>query len=141
MEDTDGAHCAVGQPNDLWFLAGTFGGTVRRTCTVPPGRDLVAPIVNLHGSKTDCADFMSTASGTLTVDGKASSVQRWSATPITVTGVAGNPVTRAEGSVDAYGCGLWGVVRSLPPGSHQVRIRGGSGDFKLAVDYELTVQG
>lgn len=100
----------------------------------------MAPVVNLFGSQSDCADFMAAATGTLTLDGKTSAVQRWRATPITVTGVAGNPVTQVEGPVDVYGCGLWSVVPPLAPGSHKVGIRGASGDFKVAVDYELTVK-
>jgi hypothetical protein len=35
--DRSGADCARNQPDDLWFLAGTFGVAVRRTCSVPAG--------------------------------------------------------------------------------------------------------
>lgn len=139
VEDATGAHCAAGQPRGRWFLAGTFGGSVERRCTVPSGRPLVAPVVNLFGSETDCAEFMAVATGTLTVDGKTVPVQRWRATAITIAGVAGNPVTRTEEPMDVFGCGLWAVVSPLPSGSHEVRIRGAGGEFKVAVDYDLTV--
>ncbi|GAA1891137.1 signal protein [Actinomadura bangladeshensis] len=138
VEDTTGEFCAVDQPSDLWFLAGTFGGSVTRGCDIPAGRTLVAPVVNQRGPEEDCAAFMETATGTLTVDGKQAALKRWSAVPITITGVPGNPASE-EGSVRAYGCGLWGVLPPLPPGPHKVEIRGSSGDFRTSATYNLTV--
>lgn len=44
--DTTGANCAEGQVGQVWFLAGTFGGSVIRSCTVPAGRALFFPILN-----------------------------------------------------------------------------------------------
>ena len=44
--DTTGDHCAVGQRGDVWFLAGTFGGTVVRTCIVPEDKTLFFPVIN-----------------------------------------------------------------------------------------------
>jgi len=140
VEDATGEFCAVDQPSDVWFLAGTFGGSATRRCDVPAGRTLVAPIVNQRGYEEDCAAFMATASGTLTLDGKEVTPKRWRATPITITGVPGNPASD-EGSVSAYGCGLWAVIPPPAPGTHKVAIRGGSGDFRTSVDYELTVAG
>ncbi|MEU5991101.1 signal protein [Spirillospora sp. NPDC047418] len=138
VEDATGEFCAVDQPSDLWFLAGTFGGSVTRRCDVPVGRTLVAPVVNQRGSEGLCAYFMETATGTLTVDGKEAALKRWPAVPITITGVAGNPASD-EGTVRAYGCGLWGVIPPLTPGPHKVAIRGSSGDFRTSANYELTV--
>src|SRR5213596_2810966 len=46
--------CAVNQPTgEVWFLAGTFGGTgVERRCTIPPNRALFYPLLN--SLWTDC---------------------------------------------------------------------------------------
>lgn len=48
--DPTGANCAQGQGefahNNVWFLAGTFGGSVTRSCTIPPGKKLFFPILN-----------------------------------------------------------------------------------------------
>ncbi|WP_207394211.1 signal protein [Actinomadura formosensis] len=139
VEDATGARCAVGQPSGVWFLAGTFGGSVKRRCSVPHDRTLVAPVVNLHGSKEDCAAFMRTAAGTVKLDGKEVPLKRWAATPITITGSVGNPVTSVEGPVKEHGCGLWAMIPPPSPGPHTVGIRGSSGNFRLAVDYELTM--
>jgi hypothetical protein len=46
--DTTGEHCHVNQPEDVWFLAGSFGtDPVTRECTVPPGRPLLFPLINV----------------------------------------------------------------------------------------------
>ena len=46
LADSTGANCMVGQRGSLWFLAGSFGGTVSRRCSVPQGVPLFFPIVN-----------------------------------------------------------------------------------------------
>lgn len=54
VQDETGTFCAVHQPKGkVWFLAGTFGLTgVERTCTIPPNRALLYPLVN--SLWTDC---------------------------------------------------------------------------------------
>lgn len=46
IRDTTGEHCAEGQHGPVWFLAGTWGGAVRRECTIPRGKALYFPVVN-----------------------------------------------------------------------------------------------
>ncbi|WP_231493863.1 hypothetical protein [Nocardiopsis sp. CNT312] len=46
VQDTTGRHASHNQPDDLWFLAGTYGGTVVRRCEVPAGRPLFFPVLN-----------------------------------------------------------------------------------------------
>jgi len=41
--------------------------------------------------------------------------------------------------LEAYGCGLWVWLLPLPPGSHELRIRGLAGDIANSVDYHLDV--
>lgn len=54
--DTTGANCGVGQVGPVWFLAGAFGGSFNRTCTVPAGKALLlTPLTQLNGSGAfDC---------------------------------------------------------------------------------------
>jgi hypothetical protein len=48
LTDTTGQFAAVNQPNGrVWFLAGNTGGTTVRTVTVPVGKALFFPIVNV----------------------------------------------------------------------------------------------
>jgi hypothetical protein len=44
--DTNGDICMVGQRGTLWFLAGNFGGTTTRACSIPEGVDLFFPVIN-----------------------------------------------------------------------------------------------
>ncbi|MEO7324834.1 MAG: hypothetical protein ABIW82_08395 [Dokdonella sp.] len=47
-EDLTGAQCADGQQGPVWFLAGTSGGSVvNRTCTVPKGKYIFFPVINM----------------------------------------------------------------------------------------------
>ena len=53
VADTTGAHCMVGQSGPTWFLAGAFSsGSVTRSCSVPAGRSLYFPIVNVVNVNT-----------------------------------------------------------------------------------------
>lgn len=139
VEDATGADCAVHQPDKVWFLVGNFGGDTTRRCVVPAGRTLVAPLVNLQGSKRDCTDFMASATGELTIDGVVQRSLRWPGVKITTSAVAGNPITREAGRFSAYACGVWAISRPLPLGRHILTIRGASGGFRVAVRYELTI--
>ncbi|NUK36415.1 hypothetical protein HRW16_16485 [Streptomyces lunaelactis] len=124
----------------MWFLAGTFGNQVKRTCAIPSGRPIAFPVVNLFGDRSDCAAFMSSAQGTVLLDAKAVEPETYQGDSITVQGAQGNAVTGEEGRFPATGCGLWVQLPSLAPGTHSLKIRGQSADFSTGVDYALTVE-
>jgi hypothetical protein len=46
--DQTGASCGLGQNGGVWFLAGTPGGSVTRSCTIPAGKTIFFPIVNIN---------------------------------------------------------------------------------------------
>jgi hypothetical protein len=46
VTDETGEFCHIGQSGPVFFLAGSFGGTVERTCTVPAGKALFFPLLN-----------------------------------------------------------------------------------------------
>jgi hypothetical protein len=52
--DNSGQYSSLNQndPN-VWFLAGTFGGSVIRTCTIPLGKSILMPIINYECSFAD----------------------------------------------------------------------------------------
>jgi len=54
LSDTTGEKCAVGQRGDMWFLGGVFAisGTVTRECTIPKGKRLFVPVLNVVGFNT-----------------------------------------------------------------------------------------
>jgi hypothetical protein len=47
--DQTGANCGQGQVGNVWFLAGTFGGSATRNCTIPAGKPLFFPLINNIG--------------------------------------------------------------------------------------------
>jgi hypothetical protein len=62
VPDTTGASCGQGQTGPMWFLAGTGGGPVTRSCTIPKNKRLFFPLVNswvvpTAESVADPADF------------------------------------------------------------------------------------
>lgn len=139
VADEDGSECARNQPQDRWFLAGTFGTQAERTCRIPGGVPVAFPLVNLMGGPSDCADFMSTAKGSAVLDGKKVDPETVRGATISVQGVADNPVTGTDERSTATGCGLWVQLPPLEPGKHTLTIRGQAQDFAVGVDYSLTV--
>ena len=56
VSDRTGAHCAVGQRGETWFLAGGFDSAkIRRKCVVPADKALFFPLVNFsnHAGRGD----------------------------------------------------------------------------------------
>lgn len=47
--DPDGRWCGIAQEGPVWFLAGTDGGdSVKRRCSVPVGKHVFLPVINLY---------------------------------------------------------------------------------------------
>ncbi|MEV0645161.1 hypothetical protein AB0I28_07845 [Phytomonospora sp. NPDC050363] len=154
VTDTTGEFCAEAQPDDLWFLAGTFGetgGTVTRTCQIPAGRPIVVPAVNIlvpSGAVFEegpvavlgCVEVQGQLSGSVALDGEELVLDQIDGAQINVgSGVMGNPLTRDLSGIDGAGCGLWARIEPLSPGEHTLAIRGEAPGFSTAVDYVLTV--
>ncbi|MFF0010369.1 signal protein [Streptomyces sp. NPDC005374] len=139
VSDQDGHLCAQGQASGIWFLAGTFGGAVKRSCTVPAAVPVAFPLVNLFGETGDCTEFMASAKGSAELDGKALEPERHEATAVRISAVDGNPLIRGEGHFRTHSCGLWVQLEPLTPGRHTLSIRGSSGSFATSVDYKLRV--
>ncbi|MER8181993.1 signal protein [Kitasatospora sp. NPDC094015] len=139
VSDQDGHLCAQGQTAGIWFLAGTFGGTVTRSCTVPAAVPVAFPLVNLFGKAADCSAFMASAQGSAILDGQALEPERYEATAVQISAVDGNPLTQGGGHFRTQACGLWVQLEPLAPGSHTLGIRGSSGSFAVTADYKLQV--
>ncbi|MFD8390845.1 signal protein [Streptomyces sp. NPDC059680] len=139
VSDQDGHLCAQGQTGGVWFLAGTFGRTVTRSCTVPAAVPVAFPLVNLIGEAADCTAFMASAQGSSILDGRALHPERYEATAVQISAVDGNPVVQGAGRFRTQACGLWVQLEPLAPGSHRLSIRGSSGSFAVSVDYKLQV--
>lgn len=139
VSDQDGRQCAQGQTAGIWFLAGTFGETVTRSCTVPTAVPVAFPLVNHIGETDDCTAFMASARGSANLDGRSLKPERYEATAVQISAVDGNPITQNWGRFRTKACGLWVQLEPLAPGSHTLSIRGSSGSFAVSVDYKLQV--
>ncbi|MEU2549730.1 hypothetical protein ABZ618_30615 [Streptomyces roseolus] len=129
VADRTGAHAAWRQPDDLWFLAGTYGGRVVRRCDIPAGRPVFFPVLNVHHSK------------------------RYSRKPLSLD------VTRAEAHLNGaplplrefiappfrvglrrhLAWGLWSTLAPLVPGHYVLEIKGTTAEgFQVDTTYHLT---
>ncbi|WP_328880617.1 signal protein [Streptomyces sp. NBC_00299] len=140
VADQDGRSCGRNQARDVWFLAGSFGGQVKRSCKVPSGVPLAFPLVNLVGEPSDCEAFMDRAKGTAVLDGKEFDPEEHRGAAISVRAAVDNPVTQSAGTFTTTGCGLWVQMEPLEPGQHTLKIRGESAGFSVGVDYSVSVE-
>lgn len=156
--------CDLGVPGVV-FLAGTGGGAEARTCTVPHGRSVLVPLINvecstlenngttyreLRGCASEIADAFTDLS--LTVDGRPqlglgrfrvqSGLFVFTGVPGNFTDVPDNPLPAVGGPTRSVADGYWALVGPLGPGTHVVSF-GGSyppGPFETSVSYTLLVK-
>ena len=160
--DPTGANCGEGQAGPVWFLAGTFGGSFTRTCTVPSGKALFFPILNTAfgqgvGDCTGPSDCDVTAlrglaaaaednPTTLMVSIDGHNVNDLS--QFRVTSPVFNYFLPADNilgiSSGTYGPlvsdGYWLLLKPLSTGAHTIHFKGISNSgFETEVTYNLTV--
>lgn len=157
--DTTGEHCAEGQRGPVWFLAGTFDGSaVARHCTVPAGRALFFPVVNVAwiGFPTDppvtraellglLAPIKAASGMEVTVDGEVvPRVERFLTTSPVFSAVApADNIVGVEAGTRLAPCldqGFYLMLRPLAPGQHTVTFRGESAFGVTDATYHLLVQ-
>ena len=148
IADETGEHAAENQPDDVWFLAGTYGKRHERRCFVPAGRDLFLPVVNMWfypadgpPPALDLAFLREHASGSLSIDGVAQETQEIvTPVPFTVAGARLNGVTNSKKPTPTTVWGLWKHVPALPAGEHTLWAVGTLGNgFTVDVTYRLLV--
>ena len=154
-----GEQCAVGQHGPVWFLAGSLGEVVTRTCTVPSGKALFVPVLNLvdiNGTtqtarelRAEIAPCMDAVAGlSLEVDGQrvrnlAEDFHIRSAVfDITVPPGGLLPPGTYSPVVDD---GFYVMLKPLSVGSHTIHLSGASegcpiqGPFSVDVFYHLNI--
>lgn len=137
--DSDGRNCAVNQTGPVWFLAGTFGGSVIRTCSIPSGKAILTPIIS--GFCTPLTDNVNTTSDLVkcahegndgavlgaSIDGvQLQNPQNYRITsdrsPFTIP--AWNPYGFHAGNTTTVVDGFWLFLQPLLPGDHTVHFVG-----------------
>jgi hypothetical protein len=168
--DPTGQFGALNQPNgNVWFLAGNNGGTTVRTLTIPSGKALFFPIVNLvdwedgtatggGGKIVRAKNPVQTAQSLVTMvmataNGMSCSVDGIPV-PITLDNLeVSTPFAFHLGGDNVFGVpagvyypaidsGYYVMLPPLSPGQHTIHFAGTIGffGFSLDVTYNLTVQ-
>ncbi|MEU5162450.1 hypothetical protein AB0G74_22975 [Streptomyces sp. NPDC020875] len=127
VQDTTGEHAAWRQPDDLWFLAGTYGGRVVRRCAIPSTRPLFFPVLNMQHSRG-----YSKVPLTMTVTTATASLN---GAPLTLREYAAPFRT---GLIRRHAWGIWGGITPLVPGQYVLEIKGANTDgFRVDTTYHL----
>jgi hypothetical protein len=159
--DETGANCAAGQSGLVWFLAGTFGGSATRSCTVPTGKALLLPVLNnayfafesdppeqrteefVRGQVSFFKDAVTSLSATIDGVSVANIKERYFAeSPLfTVVLPADNLFGLPEGFVldPSVDVGYYLMVEPLAPGEHTIHFAGALPGFSIDVTYAITV--
>ncbi|TAK77253.1 MAG: hypothetical protein EPO12_15110 [Aquabacterium sp.] len=151
--DLTGAHCAVGQRGQVWFLAGGFGSSkIRRTCTVPAARHLMFPLINMAywpqrgNDDMTCED----AKGSAALNNDTAIDLFAEIDGVVVTDLRSRRIAsttcfdayaRARGAYRAYPAasdGYWLQLKPLPPGRHVLKFGGRYN--RRSADYGRMVQ-
>jgi hypothetical protein len=140
IDDRTGEYADRRQPDDVFFLAGSYGKVVERRCMVPPGRDLFLPVFNMWQFGDQPHEGVEQAHGVLEVDGTPIRPDLIvTPVPFLVTGTRMNGVTNSKKPVSMTVWGLWKRVPALPLGEHHLRAVGGAGKFTVDVTYRFVV--
>jgi len=165
----DKGDCSEGQKGPVWFLGGSFTGeSVTRTCTVPSGKHLFFPIVNVECSDVEpdpffgstdeerlaCAqafiDDVGKSTLKATIDGvDVRSLPRFrvASPPFNFRMPAQNNILFVGGVTSGRSAsdGYWLMLEPPSPGTHVIHFEGAfvSGlfaGFAQNITYNLTVQ-
>jgi hypothetical protein len=160
--DKTGINCALGQKGPAWFLAGTFGGSATRTCSVPLGKAIfVCPITGESSYKeypqlkseselrTSVLAADQGQKGTITVDGVAiKDLAHYRATSglFNLTLPKNNVLDKSAGDTQAVADVLCVMLKPLSPGNHTIGTTGvnidpntGAPSFSNEVEYKIKI--
>jgi hypothetical protein len=165
--DPTGENCAEGQSGQVWFLAGSFGGSFVRACPVPTGKALFFPILNaafgaavgdceptgvgpcdVHALRAAAAASMDPVTIEASIDGvpiRQLSEYRVQSPVFSVTLPEGNILGIPSGTyAPMVSDGYWLMLAPLSAGEHTIHVQGTiTGGvfegFASEVTYHLTV--
>jgi hypothetical protein len=163
--DETGAKCSLGQNDtNVWFLAGTGGGKVSRSCTIPAEKAILFPIINVEcdylstpefkteSDLRECAkadqdkatNLQATIDGVDIPDLKKYRVQ----SPLfNITLPTDNAPGLPAGIMEAVSDGYWILLKPLPLGNHKIHFTGsiidytatGPLNFVSDAEYDITI--
>jgi hypothetical protein len=159
---TGNVDCTLGQSGHVWFLAGTFGGSATRKCTIPTGKALFFPLLNtVFGAGVGDCTGPSDCNITALRQAAAAAEDDPQLLQVSIDNVplenldqyrVASPVFNAffpEGNIPGnppgtYGPlvadGYWVLLAPLSRGAHKIYFKGVSANgFTVDVTYVLTV--
>lgn len=166
LTDDTGEHCMVGQRGDTWFLAGTFSGSVTRSCTIPEGTGLFFPVANYfaldtpnlcgQGDPISVKDWRAIAAAfvdgltsvSATLDGRPVRDLSRVKTKVFASALPEDNIFDAFCGPDGFPAGVYspslndGIYALLEPlrkGDHTLAFHAEGPGFLLDVTYQLTV--
>jgi hypothetical protein len=165
LTDSTGKNCAQKQSGSVWFLAGTTGGKAERTCVIPSGSAILAPIMNAECSFLEfpsvktlpdlitCAkaDNDRTINLKAVVDGqqlKNLENYRMLSPLFKITIPPDNVLGAPAGNTQMISDGWWIFLKPLPTGQHTVQFSGltpgnpttGTNNFAVDITYHIIVK-
>jgi hypothetical protein len=140
--DTTGKNCGLKQSGPVWFLAGTYGGTIERTCTIPRDKAIMLAAINVECDFTEhqlknegelhaCAkaDQDKVTSTVVSVDGVEIKTVRLQSPLFSLVLPENNALGTKPQTTPAVSDGYWVFLQPLSPGSHTIRASGSLVDF------------
>ncbi|MGI5377171.1 hypothetical protein ACQEV2_23590 [Streptomyces sp. CA-251387] len=131
VRDRTGEFAGWRQPDDVWFLAGTYGGRVVRRCSMPSGRPVFFPVFNTQRAQTLTSRepmVMEVAEAKAFLNGA----------PLPMHEFTSKPFRAALRRRIAWG--LWCAFDPLPVGHYVLEIKARTtGGFWVDTTYHLTV--
>lgn len=164
LYDETGENCAVKQIGSVWFLVGTFGGSITRECTIPSNTSLFFPLINTECSiaggdgKTEeelkrcaTANIDRMINIDLVIDGKKIENlgdYRAQSQLYNITLPSDNIMGVSPQTTSSIAEGYWIFLNPLSPGEHEIKFGGQAGDLTVVSNmnfatesiYRLTVK-
>lgn len=166
--DSTGEFCAENQNGPVWFLPGTFGGPVERTCDIPAGKAILIVLVNSECNPAEYPDLQTESelrscakAGQdsvnelfASIDGvqlKETDLRRYRVdSPLfNLTFPENNIFALPPQTVLTVSDGYWVLLEPLSLGNHEIHFRAsiidatdpsGAGNFVSEARYHITVR-
>jgi hypothetical protein len=130
VRDRTGEFAGWGQPWDVWFLAGTYGGHVVRRCRIPAGRPIFFPVLNTMSP----ALGFSARPWRLDVSGAEAVLN---GIPLPMRELTSKRFWALRRPRIAWG--LWCALDPLRPGQYVLSIKAACDEFWVDTTYHLEV--
>jgi len=158
--DKSGMYAAEGQCDPyVWFLAGTFGGSVLRKCNIPFGKAILMPIINYECSFADEPSIKNVVDLELKCKSEIDDIKNLSFTidQLKLTDMTAYRIRspmfdvylKENNIIDAHEVhtkmisdGYWVLMKPLRTGPHHLMTSGScqSGKIMIGTTYDLYVE-